>query len=429
MTNRASGFHRFNSKGGQICLSDVSLRELADTYGTPIYILDGEIVEEQAALLRRVFSAPPFRLLYSVKANPNLYILSFLHKRGFGLDACSYGDIQLGFMAGFTPSEISYTGVGLGHEEIACLANSGVWLNVDSISELERWVRLVPGRPVGLRLIPEVEAGFHPHCHAGIWGGKLGIPREQLREAIRIAARAGSPLRTLHAHIGSSILEPGPFLVSLEFLLEAAAEMSTVDRINLGGGLGVPFHPDDRPFPIEELRDGILVRLRDFERHCGRLLSVELEPGEFLVSEAGSLLVQVKVVKEYVREDRVVRIIIVDGSMNLYPAATIYGSYLHIYVNGCPFVDGGVPTDVYGNTNQAGDCLALRRLLPPLQEGDLLLIRNAGAYAYSRSTHFNERPRPAEVWVEDGTHFMVRRGEDVQVLLRGQEALESGPRR
>lgn len=418
----AAGVHDLEaSDAGRLAIGDLLLQEVAARYGTPLYIIDGEALTQRIESLRHDVTAPAIRLYYSIKANPSLAILKRCLESGLGLDACSPGDVHLAYAAGAAADQISYTGVGLSEEEIQALVSRGLRLNLDSLSELRRFARVAPGRPVGLRVAPGVEAGFHPQLRSGLWGGKFGVDPVEVSEAREILRNRNCRLCALHTHLGSSIGSERAFLQALDVLLELAGEAPEVATINLGGGLAARYHPDDSRFPLGALRAGILERLDQFEAATGRRVEVELEPGEFLVSEAAYLLCRVAVTKCWsgaARES--VHVAITDASMNLMPAHSLYGTYFHVYVDGKNDSGGLVPYDLYGCTNQTGDRLAQGRFLPPLAEGDLLVLRNAGAYAYCRSTQFNERPRPGELWIEDGRAQMVRDPEPLELLTHGQ---------
>jgi diaminopimelate decarboxylase len=394
---------------------------LLDSWGSPQYVIDGSALRSRIAAVRRELESPNVGLYYSIKANPSISVLRCCLAAGVGLDACSLGDVELAFTAGALPQQLSYTGVGLTEAQIAWLVAHGIHLNLDSAEEVERFVEVARGQTVGLRVIPDIEAGFHPHCRSGAWGGKFGVPIEEVSVLCEAIESADCTLTTLHTHLGSSIASSLPFVRALEILLEIALDLPTVSRVNLGGGLAARYHPDDAPFPLNELRQGAIERLARFQRVTGRRIHLVFEPGELWVSEVEYLLCRVIVTKEWVRAGETVRVAITDASMNLLPAHSLYGSYYHIYVDGKPEGSTGtVEYDVYGCTNQTGDRLASRRLLPPLSPGDALVIRNAGAYAYSRSTQFNERPRPAEVWAESGSAAVSRAAETVETLTRGQ---------
>ena len=424
MTSHVADFHRVESSSRTLKVGCLGIEELACQYGTPLYVFDGKALQAQMENVGQGLGSPRIRLLYSIKANAGLALLARIRAAGFGLDACSPGDVYLARRAGAQPHEISYTAVGLGVREIAELSQAGIHLNLDSIQEAERYAATCPGRPAGLRVVPGIEAGFHPHCRSGTWGGKFGIPPEDLPAAVQVLSRAGCAVDTLHAHIGSSIAEAGPHLQALDRLLAVAEDIPTVQEINLGGGLAAPFHPDDRPYPLSELRAGIEDRLGTFERKFARSMIAVLEPGELLVSEAGSLLVSVLLTKRLERDGKRVSLAIVDGGMNLFPAHSLYGSYLHVYVSGKEGPNEPRSAwDIYGNTNQTGDRMATALSLPEIVSGDLLLFRNAGSYAWCRSTNFNQRPRPGEVWVEGGQAVLVREPETLHDLHRGQHAL------
>lgn len=380
------------------------VREIARAFGTPVYVYQAEALDSRLRTLVRELPAPSFRLLYSMKANPSPQVIQWCVRAGLDVDACSPGDVHLARLAGVPATRISYTGVGLAEPEIEALVRARIHVNLDSLQEVIAWTRVAPGQEVGIRCVPGIVAGFHPHTQAGTRGGKFGIPDEDMPMAISALRAAECAVRTLHVHLGSSIDSVEPHLAALDYLLTLAADLPSVAAVNLGGGLAARYHPLDQDFPLAALREGCLTRLACFERATRRTLHVELEPGEFIVSEAGWLLCQVRVTKGSVA--------IVDASANHLPAPMLYGSYNHIYVDGkeTDAVERSA-WDVYGNTNQAGDRFASGRPLPRLEPGDLLLLRNAGAYAFSRSTRFNERPRPAEVWMERGEMRVIRPAE------------------
>lgn len=389
---------------GHVSFSGHPVREIACTFGTPVYIYHAEALGSRLRTLIRELPGPPFRLLYSIKANPSVRVIQECISAGLNVDVCSPGDVHLAQVAGVPGARISYTGVGLDERELRALAQARIHVNLDSLQEAIDWARIAPGQAVGIRCAPGIVAGFHPHAQAGTRGGKFGIPREDMPIAISVLREADCPVRKLHVHLGSSIDCVEPHLAALDFLLTLAVELPSVDAVNLGGGLAARYHPLDQGFPLAALRGGCLAQLARFEQTTQRTLHVELEPGEYIVSEAGWLLSRVRVTKGAVA--------IVDASTNHLPGPMLYGSYVHIYADGKETDDAERSEwDIYGNTNQAGDRFASRRLLPRLEPGDLLLLRNAGAYAYSRSTRFNERPRPAEVWVEPGAIRVIRPAE------------------
>lgn len=415
-------YHRLDTgPTGSLAIAGVRASELVEKWGSPQYVIDGDALRAQVVAVQRELASPSLHLYYSIKANPSLGVLRSCLAHGLGLDACSLGDVELALVAGALPDQVSFTGVGLTSAEIASLAARDIHMNLDSAVEVERFTKVAPGRPVGLRVIPDIQAGFHPHCRSGSWGGKFGVAVEDVTVLHESLNRAGCILTTLHTHLGSSIESPFPFLKALDVLLKTAVELPTVSRINLGGGLAARYHPDDQPFPLGELRQGLLARADAFRQSTGRPIAIALEPGELWVSEAGYLLCKVTVTKDWSRPGETVHVAITDGGMNLLPAHALYGTYFHIYVDRkADTGTAGTKYDIYGCTNQTGDRLASGRTLPALDADDILVIRNAGAYAYCRSTQFNERPRPAEVWVESGRAALSRVPETVESLIHGQ---------
>lgn len=415
----APPFHRIGRREGNVLIGGVPALTLAATYGTPLYVIDALELDSQIERACAALPTPRFLLYYSVKANPGLRVLRTALKRGLGLDLCSPGDLFLADKAGAPASALSWTGVGLSDERMQDLCSRGVWVNLDSESQADRWARTCRA-PVGLRVAVEIDAGFHPHCRSGRWGGKFGIAVDRVVATAAHLNDSGSPVEVLHTHLGSSIGDQRPYLSAFSTLLDLAGTMPSVRCINLGGGLGEPFHPDDAPFPLAALRDGLDAMSDAFEARTTRRLQVALEPGEFVASSAGYLITRVLDVKRWTRGAEHAIAAIVDSGANDYPANSLYDSYLHLYVDGKLDVEPLETCTVYGITNQSGDTLARDRALPALERGDLLVVRSAGTYAWCRSTQFNERPRPAEVWVTDGGHELARSAETMEDLIRGQ---------
>ncbi len=397
----------------------VPVASLVERFGSPLYLLDAARIDAQARKLSAAFPPPRYALYYSLKANPSIAVMERLRTQGFGCDACSIADLELATMAGWSPEAVSLTGVGLSTTELKLAVDRGVWINVDSLTELRRYCAIAPGRPVGLRINPEVVAGDHPHFQAGGAEAKLGISLHEVDEALAIGASHRVPVATLHAHIGSKVFDKGPHLRTAEILLGLAREIGSVTTINLGGGFGAPCGPADSEFPLEAFAEELRSFCDEFEQETLRTLTIALEPGEYLVAQAGFLACTVRVIKTRKSDGRTSRLAIVDASANLLPATLLYGRQYPLQVAAG---DGEqvAAWDIYGRTNQGGDRLATERTLPELSEGDVLLFASAGAYAACRASQFNEMPRPAEVLVANDSATLIRRAEKVEDLLHHQ---------
>ncbi len=403
----------------RIEVGGVPVSDLIARFSSPLYILDAERIDTQATRLLEAFPPPRHALYYSLKANPSIAVMERLRARGFGCDACGVADLELAAMAGWPGDAISLTGVGLSTTELSLAVERGVWINVDSLTELRRYCAIAPGRSVGLRVNPEVVAGFHPHCQAGGAGGKLGISLDEIDKALAVAGSHGVSVGTLHAHIGSGISEKEPFLKTAQVLLELTRNIESVQSLNLGGGIGGRHRPGHPEFPLAAFAEELGGLLDDFEKQTGRTIAVALEPGDYLVREAGYLACTVRVTKSRTSDGRVARLAIVDASANLLPASLLYGTYYPLLVTASG--DQRLETwDIFGRTNQGGERLVAGRQLPELCEGDLLVFGSAGAYAACRASQFNEIPRPAEVLVERGSATVVRRAESVEDLAHLQ---------
>lgn len=406
-------------------IGGVAVSKIAESFGTPLYVHDGDFLSHRLRETRLTTKGVFHRLYYSLKANPLLAVANAAICAGFGLDACSLEDVEISLRAGASAGDISYTGVGLLPVQLKYLNEKGVHVNVDSIEEAVDWADVNSGCPVGLRILPSIEAGFHPDCYSGAKSSKFGMFPNQAIEAGTILGKSGCEVTTLHAHIGSSVLGVDPYIETLKVLLDLASAMPSVGRINLGGGWDTPYRMNSPVFPLRDLCRVAGEAVVRFNRSSGRDIKLEAEPGEYLVADSGYLIVRVLSFKEREVDGRKGRMVVVDGGMNLAPAHALYGTHFEVALDG----GGGTnmyATDICGNTNHAADKLVSGRMLPSLTRGDILVISPTGAYAWARSTRFNERCRPGTAWVQGGKMQLVRNPETVDKLIHG-EAIPTNP--
>ena len=330
-----------------------------------------------------------------------------MREQGLGLDACSPGDLRLAELAGFTASEITYTGFGSTDEELTLASRRASTLVVDSLHELSRVAELAITDRVGLRVNPAIEAGFHTHVMAGGRDSKFGIPLAEV-EDMRLAADAvGLKVVGLHAHVGSDVLDASVHAELLRLFASLAPSCPDLAWLNLGGGWGTPRRTTDSEYDWS-----VLDACARAELGAGGL-ELRLEPGAHLTMDAGVILARVIAVKPSVGEQATV---IVDANTNNVISALIYAAHHPVTKIGA---DVG-PTRRYrivGNLMQAGDVLVPDLQVSEMRSGDLIALGCVGAYASCRAGVFNERPRAAEILVRDGRACLIRRAETVDDLF------------
>lgn len=407
---------------GKLLVGDIEASALAARHGTPLYALDLQVVRTNFERFPSAVAYRPLHVLYSCKANANVELMRFLRELGAGIDACSPGDVAFARAAGFGDDEISYTGHGMTDAELELVAGSPMFFTADSLDQLERIGAADPGRRVGIRVNCGIEAGFHAHVRAGGARSKFGIHREQLDEARAVARRHRLEITRLHGHIGSDIQEPGPHLTLLDGLLDAARHLPDVTAVNLGGGWGTPFLPTDRPYDFDAFGRAATTRLERFAEATGRRLDLLLEPGAYVVMDAGVLLTRVTELKPpvTVAGEETPFFACTDTSHNALVSAVIYDTYHPIWVVDRADAPPARDYHVTGNLMQSGDIIAADRALPELARGDVLAVGKCGGYAASRAPNFNERPRAAEVLVNRTDSVITRRAETEADLLATQ---------
>ncbi|MBX2981242.1 MAG: diaminopimelate decarboxylase [Flavobacteriales bacterium] len=398
--------------GGEYWIGGIRALEIAQKAGTPVYVYDAAIMREQAQRLKAAFASTPTRFMYACKALTNLAVLKQMRELGLGLDVVSIEEAEIGLRAGFQPNEILFTPNMVSFAEYEKAVELGVHINIDSIPVLERFGHVQGGRvPICIRINPHILAGGNERISTGHIDSKFGISIHQLRHVERIVATHGLRVEGLHMHTGSDILDTGVFLRAAELLLESAEKFPNLRFVDLGSGFKVPYKADDIATDVEELGRCLGERMQAFNRTRDMPVELWFEPGKFLVSEAGVLLVTVDLVKQ----TTATVFAGVNSGLNHLIRPMLYGSYHGLLNVSRPEAKQRIYT-VVGYICET-DTFAWDRQLPEVQEGDVLAFQNAGAYGFSMASNYNSRPRPAEVLVKDGKALLVRRRETVEDLL------------
>lgn len=388
--------------------------QLAAQYGTPLYVYDGDHIRHQYRRLREAFG-PSVRFQYACKANTNLNLLKLLRQEGAGLDAVSMEEVRLGLAAGYAPHDILYTPNCVSLDEVAEGVELGVNINIDSISLLEQFGHRYGGSvPVCVRLNPHVLAGGHSHIQTGHIDSKFGISIHQMRHLTRVVKANNIHVVGLHMHTGSDILDADVFLNAAEVLFNAAFQFENLQYLDFGSGFKVAYREGDVTTDIETLGRKVGESFARFCEEYGRPLELWFEPGKFLVSEAGTLLVRTNVVKTTVSTVFAG----VDSGLNHLIRPMLYEAYHHITNVSHPEGTQRV-YDVVGYICET-DTFGHDRKLNEVREGDVLAMANAGAYGFAMSSNYNSRLRPAEVLVLEGKDYLIRRRETFEDLLRNQ---------
>ena len=398
------------------------LLDLAGRYGTPLYVYDGDIIERQYKKLTGAFSNVNLKVKYALKANSNQAVLKLMKKLGSGLDAVSIEEVQLGIMAGFAPAEILFTPNGVSVEELRQAVEIGVKINIDNISVLEHFGHEYGDKvPCALRLNPHIMAGGNTHIQTGHIDSKFGISIYQLRHVERIIKNYNIRINGLHIHTGSEILDSSVFLRVADLMFETAQTFPELEFIDFGSGFKVAYKDDDAVTDIEELGKELSQRFADFCKSYGKDLELWFEPGKFLVSECGFLLVKVNVIKQTLSTVFAG----VDSGQNHLIRPMFYDAHHHIANLSNPD-DKPRIYSVVGYICET-DTLGWDRKISEIREGDVLAICNAGAYGFSMSNNYNSRMRPAEALIYKGKAHLIRKRETLEDLLRNQVEVEFNP--
>jgi diaminopimelate decarboxylase len=395
-------------------LSHDQLIAAARQYGTPLYVYDADKIREQYAKLTHAFRGSNVHFYYACKALTNIHILRYIMGLGSNVDCSSINEVKLALHAGFPANRVLYTSNGIDFEEIAEAASLGVSINIDSLSNLEKFGKNYGhDYPVGIRLRPNILAGGNLKISTGHDRSKFGIPVEDLPLILDLVAKYNLHISNLHIHTGSEIKDAEVFVRGIEVLFDLIPHFPELKSVDLGGGFKVPYKEGDDETDMEEL--GKKVQEAFAAHPQARNLEIWFEPGKFMVSDCGYLVTKVNVMKETAST----HFVGVDSGFNHLIRPMFYDAYHKIENLSNPEGREHVYA-VVGNICET-DTFAWDRKLPEVREGDLLVFYNAGAYGFEMSSRFNSRFRPAEVLFEAGQHRLIRRRDNFEDLLRNQE--------
>lgn len=406
-------------KDQQYQIQGLPLLEIANTYGTPVYVYDGQKIMDQVALLNKAFAGVNMKIKYATKALSNINILKLMKKAGTGVDAVSIEEVKICLHVGFAPQEIMYTPNCVSFDEIQAAVELGVMVNIDNIPMLEHFgTHYADTVPLCIRLNPHILAGGNAKISVGHIDSKFGISILQLKHVLKIVAAHRLKVIGLHVHTGSDILDAEVFLKGAEILFDAAKEFQDLQFLDFGGGFKVAYKVGDITTDILDVGNKVSVAFKDFCQEYGRDLELWFEPGKFLVSESGYLLARANVVKPTPASTFVG----VDSGLNHLIRPMMYDAY-HEVVN-ISRLQG--PERVYSIVGYIceTDTIAADRKLKEVKVDDIIAIKNAGAYGFSMSSNYNSRLRPPEVLIHNGKALLIRKREVFEDILHHQIEVE-----
>jgi diaminopimelate decarboxylase len=400
-------------------IQGLDVTDLCQKFGTPLYVYDGEKIVTQLKSLQNAFSDTDVRVKYAAKALTNISILKLLKKHGSGVDVVSINEARLALRAGFVPEDITFTPNCVDFEEIMEGVDLGLNINLDNLSVLEKFGKKYGDTyPCGIRLNPHIMAGGNYKISTGHSNSKFGISVYQLPQIMQLAEQYEIVIAGLHIHTGSEIAETDIFLKMAEILFGVAHDFPALKWIDFGGGFKVAYKESDRVTNVYDLGLKLGKSFKEFYRSYGRTLELWIEPGKYLVSEAGYLLVKTNVVKSTPS----VTFAGVNSGLNHLLRPMMYDAYHEIVNVSNPYGPQKVYTIV--GTICETDTLGADRKLNEVREGDILAIKNAGAYGYSMASNYNSRLRPAEVLILRGEAKLIRHREKFEDLYLDQVEVE-----
>lgn len=404
---------------GIYSIQGLNVVAIAQQFGTPLYVYDAEKIAAQIKSLKTAFSGSDVRVKYAAKALTNLSVLKLIRKHGAGIEVVSLEEAHIAMKAGYTSPEIVFTPSGVDFSEIVEGINLGLAINIDNLPTLQKFGEKYRNTyPCGIRINPHILAGGNYKISTGHSNSKFGISVYQLPQIREIVDKYDIQVQGLHIHTGSEITETDIFLKMADILFGVAGDFKDLKFIDFGSGFKVAYKEGDMVTNVYDVGLKLSKIFNEFCAHYGRKLELWIEPGKFIVSESGTLLVQANVVKS----TPTVTFVGVNSGLNHLLRPMMYDAYHTIINISNPSGSQKVYT-VVGYICET-DTLGADRKMNEVREGDILAIKNAGAYGFSMASNYNSRPRPAEVLVVNGEAKLIRQRETVEDLLLRQVEVE-----
>lgn len=414
--------HDFEFKAGHLYCENVKVTDVARSVGTPFYLYSYKTLTDHFLKIQKAFAPLNPIICFAMKSNGNLNVVKSLVELGAGIDIVSVGELKKALIAGADPQKIVFASVGKTEEEISFAIKTGILLfNVESEPELAEINRIAVkmGKKVqaALRINPDVPAPTHEYTNTGSLKKKFGIDLRTTRQIFKAQKKYSHvKINGVHIHIGSQITSGAPFVGAIKkvvsFIEELRAEGIGIEYLDIGGGLGI-IYKDENPQTAQEYADRVVPILQKTG------LKIIMEPGRFIVGNAGIFVTKVL----YIKDNGVKKFVIVDGGMNDLIRPTLYDAYHEIV----PVVKKGntrFKCDVVGPICESGDFFAHDRLLPKVNKGDLLALMSAGAYGYVMASNYNVRGRVPEVMVRGSQFKIVKERETFEDLMRGERIVK-----
>jgi len=398
---------------------EAKLEAIAKKYGTPLYVYDGDMIIDKYNEFKNAFKVKDLKIHYAAKALTNLSILKLFKELGAGLDCVSIEEIKLGLAAGFNPEEIIYTPNGVSIEEYREAIKVGTKITIDNISILEKIGLEYKNLPVYIRLNPHLMAGGNNNISVGHIDSKFGISIHQMPIILRLIKKYNINVEGIHIHTGSDIIDPAVFQRVANLILQLADEFESIKSIDFGSGFKVKYKENDLFTDIKKVGEQFSNAFNQYCEKRKKQITLRFEPGKYLVSEAGSFLTSVNVIKQ----TTACTFIAVDSGFNHLIRPMFYNAYHKIENISNPRGGEKRMYSIVGYICES-DTFAEDRILNEVRVKDILRFKNAGAYCFSMASNYNSRLKPAEVLLLQGKDYLIRKRENFESLLDGQEIPE-----
>ena len=400
----------------------IDARELAEKFGSPVYVYDEETLRMRCREMKNLVKYPHFQVNYSAKANTNVQLLKIIHEEGLHVDAMSPGEMFLEMKAGFPAEHITFIGNNVSAGEMKFARERGIYISVDSLSQLETLGQCCPGGEVSLRINTGIGAGHHAKVVTGGDHAKFGIVPEDIPQALEIAEKSGLKVTGLNHHIGSLFMESGQYVLGAEKLLELAEQIPDLRIVDIGGGFGISYeHDHPERLDLKKLGGELDALMERWVQKNGKEITLCIEPGRYVVAECGVILGRVTAVKK----NHGIRFVGCNVGFNTLIRPAMYDSYHEIGIvpqKERPFKLYEEPVYLVGPICESGDKLTHDRPLPVCEVGDVVIVYEAGAYGFTMASNYNSQPLPAEIMIKmNGEIQVIRRAQTIEDLWKNQQ--------